>query len=40
VRWLIRDQIDGRPDLNPDPGKGPVKAPVLLWGPYLWADAL
>ena len=38
VRWLIRDQIDGKPVLNPDPGKGEVKAPLLLWGPYLWAD--
>lgn len=23
-------------DLNCDPAKGPVKAPLLLWGPYLW----
>ncbi len=28
ARWLIRDQIQG--DL--------AKEPVLLWGPYLWAD--
>lgn len=28
VRWLIQEQIKG----------GPVKAPLLLWGPYLWAD--
>src|SRR5258707_513712 len=24
--------------LNPDPAQGTVKAPVLLWGPSLWAD--
>lgn len=38
VRWLIEKQIDGDLALNPDPGNGPVTAPVLLWGPYLWAD--
>lgn len=30
VRWLIQDQIDGKPEA--------VKSPLLLWGPYLWAD--
>jgi hypothetical protein len=40
VRWLIRDQVEGKPGLNADPGKGRVEAPVLLWGPYLWADGL
>ena len=38
VRWLIQDQIRGEASLNNDPTKGPVKAPLLLWGPYLWAD--
>lgn len=38
VRWLIQDQLKGDPSLNYDPAKGPVKAPLLLWGPYLWAD--
>jgi hypothetical protein len=38
VRWLIRDQIDGEPRLNADPAKGPIRSPVLLWGPYLWAN--
>lgn len=38
VRWLIQDQIKGSPDLNYDPNRGEVKAPLLLWGPYLWAD--
>ncbi|MFN7783370.1 MAG: hypothetical protein ACK5PG_11610 [Lysobacterales bacterium] len=31
VRWLIEDQVAGDPLLSP------VEAPVLLWGPYLWA---
>jgi len=34
VRWVIRDQINGDASLNWQTGK----APVLLWGPYLWAD--
>jgi hypothetical protein len=38
MRWLIQDQLKGAPELNFDPGKGEVKAPLLLWGPYLWAD--
>jgi len=38
VRWLIQEQIKGDPKLNCDPAKGPVKSPLLLWGPYLWAD--
>jgi len=38
VRWLIQEQISGDPNLNYEPSKGPVKCPLLLWGPYLWAD--
>ncbi len=38
VRWLIRDQIEGNAALNFSPERGDVKAPLLLWGPYLWAD--
>jgi hypothetical protein len=38
VRWLIQDQINGDPDLNFDSARGAVMAPLLLWGPYLWAD--
>jgi hypothetical protein len=38
VRWLIEDQLEGDPALNYDTAKGPVKSPLLLWGPYLWAD--
>jgi hypothetical protein len=32
VRWLIRDQIKGDAELARD------KSPLLLWGPYFWAD--
>jgi hypothetical protein len=38
VRWLIEDQINNDPNLNCDPARGPVVAPLLLWGPYLWAN--
>jgi hypothetical protein len=38
VRWLIQDQIKGDAKLNYDPARGEVKSPLLLWGPYLWAD--
>ncbi|MGH8924762.1 MAG: S-layer homology domain-containing protein [Acidimicrobiia bacterium] len=38
VKWTIEAQIEGDPNLNPDPGKGPVVSPWLGWGPYLWAN--
>jgi hypothetical protein len=38
MRWLIQDQIAGKAELNYDAAKGAVKSPLLLWGPYLWAD--
>jgi len=38
VKWMIEKQINGDPGLNYDPARGAVTAPVLLWGPYLWAD--
>jgi hypothetical protein len=38
VRWVIEDQIQGLAALNHDPERGPVKAPLALWGAYLWAD--
>ena len=38
VRWLIQGQIKGDAALHFDTGGGPAKAPLLLWGPYLWAD--
>jgi len=40
VRWLIEDQMKGKPELNYDLQKGEVKSPLLLWGPYLWGDGM
>lgn len=39
-QWLIQDQIAGNPSLNHDSAQGDVKAPVILWGPYLWTDGV
>ena len=39
VKWLIESQIRGD-TLNYDPARGPVEAPWLSWGPYLWADGM
>ncbi len=38
AQWMIADQIAGTNNLNFDPSKGPVVAPYLRWGSYLWAD--
>ncbi len=38
ARWLIQQQIAGDAALRFDPAHGDIKAPVLLWGPYLWAN--
>jgi hypothetical protein len=38
VKWMIEKQINGDPTLNYNPARGPVVAPFLSWGPYLWAD--
>jgi len=38
VRWLIQAQINGNPDLQYSDANGLAKAPLLLWGPYFWAD--
>ena len=38
VRGVILDQLQGNPRLNSNPARGPVMAPVVLWGPYLWTD--
>lgn len=40
VKWLIEEQLAGVDSLNFDPAAGPVVAPWLAWGPYLWADGL
>lgn len=34
ARWLIARQVKGDPEL------ALAKAPLLLWGPYLWADGV
>lgn len=38
VRWMIEKQINGDPALNYNPDVGPVVAPYLSWGAYLWID--
>lgn len=38
MRWVIQDQIKGEPRLNYDPARGAVKSPIVMWGPYLWAN--
>lgn len=40
VRWVIELQMGADPKLNYDPNLGPVLAPIVLWGPYLWADGI
>lgn len=40
VKWLIEAQIAGVDSLNFDPAQGPVRAPWMTWGPYLWADGM
>lgn len=40
ARWLIQDQIKGDAALGYGAGGGAAKAPLLLWGPYLWADGV
>lgn len=39
-KWLVQGQLLGSPQLNFDPARGPVRAPWLSWGPYMWADGL
>jgi hypothetical protein len=38
IKWLIEQQLQGEATLNFDPGKGPITAPWLSWGAYLWAN--
>jgi len=40
VRGLILEQVGGNDALNFNPEHGAVRAPVLLWGPYLWGDGM
>ena len=37
TRWVVQSQIEGNPQLNYDPARGEVRAPLVIWGPYLWA---
>jgi PKD repeat protein len=39
-KWVIQDQINGVNNLNYKATLGPVVAPWLSWGPYIWADGL
>ena len=38
TRWLVQSQINGSTELNFDASRGEVRSPLLLWGPYLWAQ--
>jgi hypothetical protein len=40
IRWIIEAQMKGDPKLNYDAAKGEVKAPLVIWGPYLWGDGM
>ena len=40
VRGLIQDQIKGEPNLKYDDAADASKVPLLLWGPYFWADGI
>jgi hypothetical protein len=40
VRSVIQAQMSGDAKLNCDARRGEVMSPVLLWGPYLWADGV
>ena len=38
VRWLIQEQMQGDPPRRGANRAGADGVPVLLWGPYVWAD--
>jgi len=40
VRGMIQDQLNGVAAMNYNSANGPVVAPWVAWGPYLWADGL
>ena len=40
VKWVIADQIAGKPELNFDQAKGAVRSPWIEWGPYIWTDGV
>jgi hypothetical protein len=37
-KWVVQDQINGVNNLNYALGNGPVVAPWISWGPYIWVD--
>ena len=37
-KWVIQDQLEGQTNLNYEPTNGPVVAPWISWGAYLWTD--
>src|SRR3954451_1778014 len=40
VKNMIQDQLNGNANLNYDPARGPVLAPWMAWGPYMWANGM
>jgi len=40
VRNIILEQIKGSARLNFGAAAGKINSPLLLWGPYLWADGV
>ncbi len=38
IRWVAQSQRQGAAELNFDPARGPVQAPLVRWGPYLQAQ--
>jgi hypothetical protein len=40
VRGMIQDQLNGVPAMNYNAANGPVMAPWVAWGPYIWANGL
>lgn len=40
VRWTIESQLQGTGNLEWNAAVGPVVAPLLQWGPYIWVDGL
>lgn len=40
VKWVVSDQIAGKPEMNFDPTRGVARSPWVAWGPYLWTDGV
>ena len=40
VRWTIEAQLNGTSSMNFNASKGPIMAPWVAWGPYMWANGL